>query len=110
MHAADLAARAATLAFALGPARTIVTVEPFTGGHINASWRLTAHGPGDGRRFLLQRVNDRVFPHPHQVMENVVQVVAHLGGPLTLVPTLGGAPYHVDDAGAVWRAWVFIED
>ena len=98
----DEARRIAAL-FAIGGAPG--PVEPFGGGHINDSWRLAAP---DGRRFLLQRLNGRVFPEPRRVMENVVRVTRHLGGPLRLVPTEAGTDWH-DEGGATWRLFHFIE-
>jgi Ser/Thr protein kinase RdoA (MazF antagonist) len=96
----------------------VTSVEPFTGGHINDSWLVTA-GPA---RFLLQRLNGSVFPRPDHVMENFARVTAHLGEALereqvrdaerralTLVSTHTGKPAHIDAAGAYWRALRFIE-
>ena len=94
----------------------VVGVEPFHGGHINDSWILTA----GGERFLLQRVNPRVFPRGDLVMENVARVTALLargvdGTPdahrraLRLVPTADGAHSWADGEGARWRVFPFIE-
>lgn len=111
MSAAEAAAR---FAFPGGDAR----VEPFAGGHINDSSLVTT----DAGRFLLQRVNDRVFPRPALVMENVARVTALAAAALArdgvadadrralrLVPTRGGAWWHVDAAGGHWRAFHFVE-
>ena len=96
------ACRIATL-FAIGGESR--SVEPFGGGHINESWRVTAP---DGRRYLLQRLNGRVFPEPRKVMENLSRVTRHLDGPLRLVPTEAGSWWH-EDGGACWRLFSFIE-
>lgn len=113
-------ARAVADEFALpGP---VATVEQFRGGHINESWLVTAASSGGPARFLLQRINGRVFPRPDLVMENVARVTAHLADALardavpnaerralSLLPTHAGAPAHVDAAGAYWRVLRFIE-
>ena len=114
----DAVARAVAAEFALpGP---MAAVEPFRGGHINDSWLVTAaSGPA---RFLLQRLNGRVFPRPDLVMENCARVTAHLADALareavpdaerralSLVPTRAGGTAHVDAAGAYWRVVRFIE-
>jgi Ser/Thr protein kinase RdoA (MazF antagonist) len=92
-------------------------VEPFAGGHINASWLVRA---GDGRRYLLQRLNERVFPRPALVMENVARVTRHLADALgdapdagrralRLVPARDGRPWHVDAGGGHWRLFHYVE-
>ena len=100
----------------------VVLAERFGRGHINESWLIVA-GPGSRRaRYLLQRINDHVFPRPALVMENIVRVTAHLaevlereGVPdaerrtLTLVPARDGMWYFVDETGAHWRLFHFIE-
>jgi len=61
-------------------------------GHINDSYVITSR---DGRRGLLQRINERVFTNPRRLMENVERITRHLAerlGPgnrrrrLTLIP------------------------
>ena len=61
-------------------------------GHINDSYVITSR---DGRRGLLQRINERVFADPRRLMENVERITRHLAetlGPgsrrrrLTLIP------------------------
>lgn len=100
-------AHAAVSAFAFPDGERAIA--PFAGGHINASWVVGA----GGRRFLLQRVNERVFPSPDLVMENVARVTAYASArdprALRLVPTRDGRPWHVDAAGGVWRAFPFVE-
>ncbi|MEQ8486655.1 MAG: phosphotransferase [Pseudomonadales bacterium] len=83
-------------------------IAPLGAGHINDTWLVS--GP-DGR-WVLQRLNGRVFPDPVAVMEKVAAVTAHLraGGQVRvpmLIETVDGAPFHVHD-GEVWRLWEFI--
>ncbi len=93
--------------FAIGEG--LVAVEPFSGpaGHINASYVVTARRGGG--RFFLQRLNKHVFPDLDALMENVVRVTRHVGGPLRLVPTREGLAYARDDHGDVWRLYDYIE-
>lgn len=72
-------------------------------GHINDSYVITSR---DGRRGLLQRINERVFANPRRLMENVERITRHLAqrlGPgnrrrrLTLIPA---------DTG---RSWIEIQ-
>lgn len=71
---------------------------PHTAGHINDTWFV-------GDRFVLQRLNQFVFPRPQAVMRNLAKAVAHEGGRLLVapIPTAGGALFATDAAGDVWR-------
>jgi aminoglycoside phosphotransferase (APT) family kinase protein len=84
-------------------------VEPLAaaGAHINDSYVVSS--PGSSRRLLLQRLNRTVFSEPRRVMENVVRVTRHIGGPLLLVPAADGRDWLEDDNGDVWRAYRYIE-
>jgi Ser/Thr protein kinase RdoA (MazF antagonist) len=115
------AALAAARAFALPapPARAA----PLVRGRIHDSYVVTCDAPSGARRFVLQRINERVFAEPAALMENVARVTGHVyrmlaaaGAPdphrrtLTLVPAHDGRPTARDDAGGWWRAYAFIED
>jgi aminoglycoside phosphotransferase (APT) family kinase protein len=102
---------------------TLTGVEPFGAGHINDSFLLAYRGAAGTRRFLLQRINDRVFPQPAMVTQNVHRVTTHIaetlrlqGVPdldrrvLTIVPTQEGQAWHRDAAGSTWRLYRFIEN
>src|SRR5262249_53910776 len=67
-----------------------------------------------------QRINHRIFKNPIALMENIQRVTAHLAAKLagardvsrrvlTLVPARSGPPYHQDDRGNFWRAYLFVE-
>jgi hypothetical protein len=100
----------------------LAAVEPFAGGHIHDSYRLTYRQGGSSPHYLLQRLNDRVFCDPAGLMENIRRVTAHIAQRLaargetdvgrkvlTLVLTQGGAPFYRDDSGVCWRLYVFVE-
>lgn len=100
----------------------LIAADPFTGGHINDSHLLTYQREKHTVRFLLQRINDAVFPKPALVMDNIQRVTAHIAKALasqgvhdigrrvlTLVPTHAGEPYHRDVDGSYWRLYPFIE-
>jgi hypothetical protein len=102
---------------------TPLACEPLRVGLIHASYVATCRRAGGGtRRFLLQRLNTRVFAAPERVMENIQRVTAHLrrrvldrGDPeperrvLRPVPSEDGRPWHVDEAGDWWRAYDYVE-
>jgi Ser/Thr protein kinase RdoA (MazF antagonist) len=43
------------------------TVEPLSGGLINKTWKVV----NDGRQYILQKVNDKIFQDPRAVAKNV---------------------------------------
>ncbi len=101
---------------------TLAVCEPFGAGLINETWRCSFRERDAVRRYLLQRINRRVFARPGLVMENVVTVTGHLASRLrkegiadpaavspALVRTRGGRFSFVDDLGEQWRMFVFIE-
>lgn len=82
-------------------------------GHIHQTWRVevsTLH-----RAFVVQQVNQNVFPHPEEVMGNILEVVTWLAVrdyPLRLpVPrTLpDGHTLFRDSEGHLWRAFPWFE-
>ena len=101
-----------------------VSIAPFGKGHINdtylSRWR-GAEGAGPAASYLHQRINDKVFRRPDQVMENIARVTAHLAEALrledagdigrrtlTVVPARTGENWHRDRAGGWWRTYLFI--
>lgn len=91
-------------------------------GHINDTFAVTFDQAGTQVRYILQRINARVFRHIPALMENIQRVTEHAarrvdaeGGQdtarraLTLVPTRSGQPFHQDPEGGCWRCYLFIE-
>lgn len=93
--------------------------EPYGNGHINDTFLLLTEG---GKRYIFQRINQVVFPHPDKVMENILVVTEHIragvaavGGDaerctLTVIPTDNGQPCYLDSVGSWWRMYAFVED
>ncbi len=106
------AARQAAGAFILpGP---LADLQSLPGGHINDSFLVTITSPEGPKRYVLQRLNRRVFPRPDLVMENVARVLGHLAGDRsrpspTLVVARQGGRWHMDAGGECWRMMNFIE-
>ncbi len=94
--------------------------EELNSGHINTTYR-ACYRTEDGHidRYILQRINDYVFPDPVLVMKNVEKVTRHIrwkvmrckcrsavGQPLTLYPARGGRNYiHLPEEGGYWRCY-----
>ena len=97
-------------------------VQPFGNGHINDTYAVTCASGGGVHRYILQKLNSHVFPHPTALMNNFAAVTAYLrpivkqegGDPdrecLRLIPTTQGAAYYVDKEGEVWRMTQLIEN
>ncbi|MDB4647003.1 aminoglycoside phosphotransferase family protein [Akkermansiaceae bacterium] len=91
-------------------------------GHINSTY-LVEFGSDDGskNRYVLQRINEAVFPNPRAVMRNVEVVTRHInwkvlrvkrdlsGQTLNLFPARGGRFYAEIEGDGIWRCYNFIE-
>jgi hypothetical protein len=99
-----------------------ISAEPHGGGHINDTFAAIFDQAGTRVRYVIQRVNHAIFKNTASLMENVARICRHsrerlraTGAAdasrrtLTLVPTLDGADWFVDDAGNFWRCFLFIE-
>jgi Phosphotransferase enzyme family len=91
-------------------------------GHINDTYAVSFDQGGRTVRYVLQRINTRVFRNGEALMENVARVCAHVAGKvaldgrpdagrraLGLIPPRAGGSHHRDPAGGIWRAYQFIE-
>jgi aminoglycoside phosphotransferase (APT) family kinase protein len=100
----------------------LTACEPFAGGHINDSYRLTWRTERGSARYLLQRVNPAVFRDPVSLMENISRVTMHMRARLEarnepdidrrglrFVLTRDGVFLYRDRSGACWRLCRFIE-
>ena len=92
-------------------------------GHINDTFCVLCQPQdGDCIRFILQGLSSAAFPHPEELMENMVgitsylrqQIIANGGDPmretLSLVKTKDGKDFYTDSCGKVWRLTPFIEN
>jgi Ser/Thr protein kinase RdoA (MazF antagonist) len=100
----------------------------FGNGLINDTFAASFEHNGNQRRYIIQRINHRIFRDPVALMENVDRVCAHLRNrlinepcddinrrSLTLVRTHEGQALHCEPANAkqpeptFWRCFHFIE-
>ncbi|HAY97234.1 MAG TPA: hypothetical protein DCY23_02845, partial [Ruminococcaceae bacterium] len=91
-----------------------VSAKPYGNGHINSTFLVTVQS---GKRYILQKVNGRVFKNPEQVMQNIIKVTEYLRSrlsgamkTLTLVELKNGKKYFTDENGEIWRMYDFIEN
>ena len=90
--------------------------EPYGSGHINDTFLVVAD-----RRYILQRMNHKIFPNPERLMENIAGVTAHIcrkarksgadpsKASLVVIPTREGKTFFRDSVGSYWRVYEFCE-
>ena len=88
----------------------VTGVEPYGDGHINTTYLVTT----TARRYIMQRMNTRVFPDTANLMRNIELVTAFLRErgqeTLDIIPTTDGRTYATSAAdGSPWRVYAFIE-
>jgi Phosphotransferase enzyme family len=124
-RAPDLSHTALELATAIASRFAIdgdlLRLESYHRGHIHDTFVSEWREPYGIRRYLHQRMNDRVFRDIESLMHNVAVVTRHLerrqmrdsAGPafhtLQLVAPRGGGAY-LDDPSGRWRTYRFIEN
>ena len=91
-----------------------VYCEKYGFGHINRTFLVKT---GNGKRYILQKINGLVFPDTEGLMENISAVTKYISARssekrecLSLVPTLEGKTFWRDENGEGWRLYDFIED
>ena len=100
----------------------LVNVEECHNGHINRTYFLTYKNGESTKRYVMQMVNTDIFKKPDEVMENIVNVTAHIRKgleakgidpdrrTLNVIWTKSGKWGHVDRRGIYWRMYDFVED
>ena len=87
----------------------VISVEPYGEGHINQTVLVTT----DERRYILQKMNTKVFPDTEGLMANVCAVTEYLAQKgvetLHVIPTVDGKNYYSDETGK-YRVYDFIEN
>jgi Ser/Thr protein kinase RdoA (MazF antagonist) len=108
-------------AFALPAAAT--AIEPLGRGNVNDTYLVScAGGSGGPARFVLQRLNTRVFARPDWVMANLARLSAHAAGRPwpqperprrwelpQLLPTRTGGNW-LEESGDCWRMLSYVAD
>ena len=101
---------------------SVTAVQPLGSGNINDTFLVTLDS-GEKRRFILQRLNTRVFNRPELVMQNMRTATEHIitrlpGAPLDkgrrwetarVLLSRDGQDHWSDAHGSFWRAISFIE-
>lgn len=87
----------------------IVDIRPYGEGHINKTLLVTT----TEKRYILQKMNTKVFSNPDSLMKNICYVTEHLRSKgvetLRVVPTKAGAPFLKLSLEECYRVYDFIE-
>lgn len=91
-------------------------------GHINDTYAVCFNSKsGEKHRYVLQRINQKVFKNPEKLMRNIEGVTKYLRGiiiqnngdpgreTLTFLQTKQGQLYYKDDNDHYWRVYHFID-
>ena len=86
----------------------VKSIEPYGEGHINLTLLVTT----DKKRYIMQKMNTRVFKDPVSLMNSICGVTEHLNArgveSLRVVPTKNGAQFLQGDE--CYRVYDFIEN
>ena len=110
--------KAALMAQRFDVAGRLVTVDPTGSGNVNDTYLAVFRTVFSEERFILQRINRRVFPKPELIMENMrlitehahrrIEAEAHRSDRIwqlpRVIPTKEGADLAIDGDGENWRA------
>ncbi len=100
-----------------------VRAEQFGSGHINDTILAEYKINGQSLKYVLRKINKKVFPEPELIVENTILVTGQIKKKLiaegekdlnrkvlTLFETSNGKFYHLDETGEYWCLMNFIED
>lgn len=91
------------------PNRRIMSVEPYGEGHINGTYLVIT----ETEKFILQQINNSIFPDVDKLMENIVNVTDFLKergiNTLNVIRTTDGRTF-ADVNGRYFRVYGFIEN
>jgi len=103
-------------------AGSFVDAAPYGSGHINDTFAVTCENASSKSRYILQRINHKVFTKPDELMDNITRVTSHIRKKLearglddidrrvlTVIPTLDNKSYYVNGDGNHWRLYIFVE-
>ena len=86
----------------------VISIQPYGEGHINHTYIVTT----DKKRYILQTINEYVFPDIDGLMNNICSVTEHLDGKgaetLSIIHTKDGRSYVRD--GEPYRLFAFNEN
>lgn len=101
---------------------TPTSCQPYGEGHINHTFLVTCDNDGVPIRYILQKLNTKIFPNFKGLMRNIESVTAYLRDIIrrqngdylrecmTIIPTRDGKTYYSQHDNECWRAYLYIEN
>ena len=98
-----------------------VSAVAYGNGHINDTCLVTTVCGTEEKKYILQRINTKVFQDPQGLMENIVRVTEFIGEKirkrggdplretLNVISTKAGESFYRDKNGECWRMYLFID-
>lgn len=90
-----------------------VTCALYGSGHINRTYLVETD---TGARYILQRLSSVAFHDIPGLMSNIIRVTKHIAAKsvrenstLHFIPADNGEYYYIDDSGAYWRSYRFVD-
>lgn len=84
-----------------------------TNGNINSTYKVFYNENGTVRAYVFQRINQKVFKKPHEIMQNIEKVTSHIlqkgGRSLHFYHTAEGKNYLCDEKDGFWRVMDFLD-
>lgn len=99
-----------------------ITCIPYGNGHINTTFKVECKNGEKSALYILQQINNNIFPDIDALMENIENVtsflktkIAEKNGDilretLNIVKTKDGKNHFTDKEGKSWRSYIFIKD
>ena len=93
--------------------------DPYGTGHIHETYLLVSREKDRPSRYILQRINTRVFRKPESVQDNIHRILAflkdvpaegHVFKDLEMIETRSGRLLHNEKSKGYWRCFRYIED
>jgi hypothetical protein len=100
----------------------VISVSPLGKGLINRTMLIMTENAGKREGFVLQKINNRVFNNPRELMENYSAVTAFLRNKIqkmgasleretvSIIKTRDGRDYYLDTNGDYWRMITYVTD
>jgi thiamine kinase-like enzyme len=93
--------------------------DPYGEGHIHRTYLLVSTDGSRTRRYILQRMNTRVFKKPESVQDNIHRILTFLKDnpanghdfrDLEIIESLNGRLLHHEKSEGYWRCFRYIEE